>query len=52
MKKLYLKPTTKVIRLRPSSLLAGSDRRHATSVSNTEGFTFDGNSIGETEEDY
>lgn len=52
MKKLYLKPTTKVIRLRPSGLLAGSDRRHATSVSSSESFTFESSGIGDAEEDY
>ena len=52
MKKLYLKPTTKVIRLRPSSLLAGSDGRYATSVKNSESFTFESSGIGEAEEDY
>jgi hypothetical protein len=52
MKKLYLKPSIKVIRLRHSGLLAGSDGRYATSVSSSESFTFDSSGIGEAEEDY
>ena len=52
MKKLYLKPSTRVIHLQPRGILAYSNRGDVSNVSNQEGFTFDGKTFDDAEEDF
>ena len=52
MKKLYLKPSTKVICLRTCGMLAYSNENYVKGVNNEVNITFEGNGFDETEKDF
>ena len=52
MKKTYLKPSAEVINLETCGMLAYSNGNYVNDVSNQEGFTFDGKTFDDVEEDF